>query len=558
MVVPAGFDAAASGSALARSTVGGRTVFSASGINDVGTWYAVVNADRTAGLSTDRIDLPQGEHLVVRGWPEDAEWRRRVTALLRDGLPELVSLIGLDWPVTGDLQVFEVHTPLLEGYSGVFFENQDRIEISEDLDDLTIIHEVSHSWFNTELFQGRWLNEGFADTYAARVLDTVGSGGWAPNPVNRTDAAAVPLADWTTPGRITDTTTTARENYGYDASWTVIRTLLGEIGIDRMKAVLQAAKTGRIAYVGAGVPETAGRPVDWQRFLDLVEETGGSTTADDLFRQWVIGDDDRQAFDARAVARTAYAGLVAAGHGWLPPAYVRLPMSSWDFAEAGRRIPTAGAVLGTRDQIAALVAPIGLDVPADLKGAYESATDSLAPAQATADRELAAARALVDAQAVTTAPRGALATIGLIGAAPEVTLATARAAFQAGSVDAGTLAEAASAEITRAAAIGQTRVAVAIAIIVVAAFLIVLAAFLVRRRRATARRGIVVLATAAEGPGPYATLPDQSTGAGDEPERPPERPPDDPPAEPPTPLADAPPGAPEEKDDTLTSDRQDG
>jgi hypothetical protein len=282
-------------------------------------------------------------------------------------------------------------------------------------------------------------------------------------------------------------------------------------------------------------------------------------------RQWAVGDDDRQAFDARAAARTAYGGLVDAGKGWLPPAYVRLPMSSWDFAEAGRRIPTAGAVLATRDQIAALVAPIALDVPADLKGAYETATNSLAAAQSTADRELAAAGALVDAQALTTAPRGALATIGLIGAAPEITLATARAAFQAGSADAGTLAQAVSSEIARAAAIGQTRVAVAIAIIVVAAFLIVLAAFLVRRRRAAARRGIIVLAAAAEAPGPYATLPDQSTGAGDEPERRPERPPDDPPAGPPdgplakpTASADAPPGAPEEKDDTLTSDRQDG
>ena len=59
---------------------------------------------------------------------------------------------------------FEVHTPLLEGYAGIFFEGENRIEISEDLDDLTIIHEASHAWFNGDLFVGRWINEGFADS----------------------------------------------------------------------------------------------------------------------------------------------------------------------------------------------------------------------------------------------------------------------------------------------------------------------------------------------------------------------------------------------------------
>ena len=74
---------------------------------------------------------------------------------------------------TGDIEVAEVHTPLLEGYAGVFYTSEDRIEISEDLDELTIIHEASHAWFNSDLFVGRWINEGFADEYASRVLDEV-------------------------------------------------------------------------------------------------------------------------------------------------------------------------------------------------------------------------------------------------------------------------------------------------------------------------------------------------------------------------------------------------
>ena len=90
---------------------------------------------------------------------------------LERGLPELDGLIGLPWPVTSSLLVTEVHTPLLEGYAGIYHPDSAGIEISEDLDDLTILHEASHAWFNGELFDGRWINEGLADTYATKALE---------------------------------------------------------------------------------------------------------------------------------------------------------------------------------------------------------------------------------------------------------------------------------------------------------------------------------------------------------------------------------------------------
>ena len=66
--------------------------------------------------------------IIVRGWPEDATWRREVGDVLTRGVPALVSLIGLPWPVAGPLSVVEVHTPLLEGYAG--FYNPARSEIT--------------------------------------------------------------------------------------------------------------------------------------------------------------------------------------------------------------------------------------------------------------------------------------------------------------------------------------------------------------------------------------------------------------------------------------------
>jgi hypothetical protein len=538
VVVPAGFDAEATGSDAARSSSAGKTIFQAAAITDVASWYLVVNADRKSALTSDRIDLSGGEHLVIRAWPEDTKWQKQVRDLLTRGLPELVEQTGLDWPVTGDLSIFEVHTPLLEGYAGVFFQGQDRIEISEDLDDLTIIHEASHAWFNSDLFEGRWINEGLADTYAAATLDGIGKGGWAPNRVSPTDKASVRLVDWVHPGRITDETTDAREQFGYDASWTVMSSLLAEIGGPKMRLVLAAAQDHRIAYAGIGEPETVSGPNDWRRLLDLLDEVGGSRTADDVFRRWIVNDALAEDLDARAEARTAYATLVHAGGDWRPPFYVRGALSDWDFATATSRTDEATALLGQRDAIAAIAGPLGVTLPPDLRTAYEGARDSLADANRVADTELAAARALATASTAVSEPRAPLMTLGLLGTAPEAGLAAARSAFSAGAADAGAQAAAVTALIDGAVSIGRARLLAGIAILVVLVVLLVIAIVLfVRRRRrraalALAMAGsgaerssdmaheVAVAATvaapaAADAEPPYATLADQSIGPDD-------------------------------------------
>ena len=91
-----------------------------------------------------------------------------MSVILSDSVPDLVGRIGLPWPVDGPLNVLEVHTPLLEGYAGFYDPKSDEITISENLDDLTIVHEASHAWFNSRLFTDRWINEGLAEEYASR------------------------------------------------------------------------------------------------------------------------------------------------------------------------------------------------------------------------------------------------------------------------------------------------------------------------------------------------------------------------------------------------------
>ncbi|HEY8438243.1 MAG TPA: hypothetical protein VIK65_06475, partial [Candidatus Limnocylindrales bacterium] len=518
IVVPRDFETDSIGSDVTRELTSNATVLTAPDITDVSAFYLVVNADRPVGLTDVDVTLPEGEQLLIRAWPDDPTWRTEVTDLLTRGLPELVKATGLDWPVTDQLSIFEVHTPLLEGYAGVFFEGENRIEVSEDLDDLTIIHEASHAWFNRDLFDGRWINEGFADTYAAQALDAIGDGGWKPGDVSPTGKGAVKLNDWTFPGRISDAGTEARERFGYDASWTVVRSIVDEVGPDRMRDVLRAASTGQIPYVGTGTPETLDGAVDWRRLLDLFDEVGKSTSADDLFRTWVVGGADRGVLDRRAAARASYAELVRHGIDWVPPIAIRRPMADWSFDVAAARIKDAEAVLAKRDALTDLAGDLGLPVSDALRQAYESG-GPFGRATAIADQELNDLRAIDAATAAVTARRDPIVQIGLLGSQPEALLAKARAAFVAGSSDTASQAAAASALIAGAADVGRGRLVLGLSLVTLAVVLLILVAVFAQQRlrrggatRLAAPAASLPEAGPSDAPTPYATLADPPLG----------------------------------------------
>ena len=503
VVVPAGFTVTTSGSALETSGAGtAATTLSATGVTDISQWYAIIVAERPAALTSERIDLAGGEHLVIRAWPEDAEWRTQVGDVLRKGLPALVELVGLDWPVVGDIEVDEVHTPLLEGYGGIFHVDENQIEISEDLDELTIVHEASHAWFNSGLFVGRWINEGFADDYAARVLDQVSTGGQTFDPVSPDSEGHVALNDWTFPGRIADATTDARETFGYDASWRVLDALVTDVGEDGMRKVIRAADAGQIAYVGGGTPETGAAPADWQRFLDLLEELGGSTKAGDLFRSWVVTPAQAKLLDDRDSAREAYKALVGSGAGWLPGIAIRQPMADWDFETATTRISAAAAILATRDRIASLASTAGVAPPANLESAYEAATD-LSTVAALADEQLAAVEAVADAKTIVTADRDPVTSLGLLGEDPDGEVAAAVAAIGAGDTARASAAAARAAMLIAAAPeSGRVRLLGGGGLIIGGGLLAGGSAMLLRRRRRPETEAFAAM----EPPDSYVTL----------------------------------------------------
>jgi hypothetical protein len=461
IVVPPGFEAQTSGDELSRADDAGRTILSAGRVEDATSWYAAVIAERRDGLTHNRLRIATGESVVVRAWPGDAVWNDEVSDLLTRGLPVLDSLIGLPWPVADDLVVTEVHTPLLEGYAGIYNPATDEIEISEDLDDLTTLHEASHAWFNGDLFQERWINEGLADTYAALALERIGVAKPSPDAVSPTGGAAFPLEAWPPPGRVDDAETEASEAYGYNASWTVMAAIVADLGDERMRDVFDAADRGAIAYRGAPEPETVGGGTpDWRRFLDLLEELGGSDEAGELFERWVVPANDLPRLEERAAARERYAALVAAGGDWLPPLAIRRPMSQWSFDAALAGIETAKQLLALRDEIDRRSGALGVTPPGTLETAYEAAASEadLDAARPIAVGQLDAIGALEGAEAALSAPRDFVTAVGLWGADPGATYASAEAEFQANDLDrAGDDARAAKAVLDGAPDAGRGR-----------------------------------------------------------------------------------------------------
>ncbi len=498
IVLPKGFDEDGYGDDVTQRTLGDRVELTSGRIADPLEWYHVVVADRPSAL-TDVNFQPGGHKVVIEAWPEDATWRDRVVEVLSDGLPALEEMIGLPWPLTDELTVTEVHTPLLEGYAGFFDPRNDIITMSEDLDDQTILHEASHAWFNGSLLTDRWIGEGLAEHYADRVREQLRlSDDFDPKAVERTVKSAFPLDDWPDPARIDDAETEAQELYGYGAAYTVIRKIAEDIGDDGMRSVLTAVRASENAYAGDDGPEVTGASMDWKQFLDLVQGVGGMETADDLFRDWVVTTSERGLLQTREDARDAYAALEAAGGEWAVPKGARANMALWRFDDATALLDAAEPVLDSRDDLLAASADLALSPPADLEKPFENATKAsqLAAIGDTLEDGIAAAAAVDGARDVVEAERSPLVTLGLVGESPESQYGAARTAFEAGDVEAATAASAATVALLAGAESAGTTRALVIGAVVVAIFLLLLVAALIIRRR---RHRQLALSTASVG-----------------------------------------------------------
>jgi hypothetical protein len=462
-------------------------------------FYAILTAENESAYTSTRISLAGDIELVVRAWPEDERWERTVSETLRTGMPELVDLIGLDWPVDHDLDVLERFTPALEGYAGVFLTFEERIELSEDLDPVTIVHEASHAWFNAQLFAERWVFEGLAQDYAWRARLAVGGPAGPPAVEPREDdPGRAELDVWSFPSVIRDQETDDSERYGYQASYWVVHTIVEAAGVEHMRSAFDAAQRNVTAYVGAPAPESVSVEDDWRRFLDLAQTIREPDDAEveAAIRELVLRPGDASLLDRRHDARATYRELVSAGEGWQPPWYVRRPMGEWKFDVAEDAMDEATAALALRDDVDEAAAALALEPDDAFRTAYETATTGFDDANAIAADQLEALAAIASAKSTAEAPVGLVAQIGLLGAiAPSASYDAARAAFERGELEAAVASAAAvSTALTGAAALGQERLV--LGVVVALGLVLLVAVFLVLRRRRR-RRGALTPATVA-------------------------------------------------------------
>ncbi len=187
----------------------------------------------------------------------------------------------------------------------------DMVWLPIDVDDWTIIHELSHFWANDDHFIDPWMSEGYAEYVTEHIAIERG--------LRRNDL---------TPNRICLSKPLVSWNYnngqaarcGYDVGAAVFRDLAQEIGSDTMRAAL-GSTNGQINSTG---------------MLQLLEQASGKDLSEIMQRWRVFPDDVNAWFDQRRAARASLAEIqqLANALGYpLSPEYASL-IQNGDFAEA--------------------------------------------------------------------------------------------------------------------------------------------------------------------------------------------------------------------------------
>lgn len=494
ILIPKAFDVEYFGADMDESVQGDMRLYESGAIAEPDDWGVFFTGRNDKGLAVRKADT--AEHKIeIRAWPDDERWSKFVQKQVRGGLPELEELIGLPWSNNRKLQITETVSPYLYGYAGWYQSENNTIEIGDALDGEVVLHEVSHIWFNDELFTDRWINEGFAQTYSNLALDTIGGKAKRPDRVKQAAKGAQPLNQWGDPSFRDDEIARLEEEFGYNAAWFVVRALTNEIGTDKMREVFLAASEGTYSYLGDPEPETVSANANWKRLLDLVENVGGSTKATALFRDYVVIDSQRRDLQARTRARKAYDKLVASGDGWTVPASIREDMTLWRFRDVTTDIAVARKILSVRNDIESELDGTGIGLPESFETDYEGDGD-LAELLDEAKHYKEVAEQLADATDAADSGHGLFGSIGLWRNDYREDLDAAGNAFEDGKVDrAERGAVAVLATVDDAGGVGQRRVLTVAGIIVGLILLI----WLFRRwRRARRRKRAARAAAAAE------------------------------------------------------------
>jgi len=434
--LPMGYQVRADGDPMVSKPEAGVTRLTSGSIAEPGRWLALVTASQPTTYATHSATLALASGTVdlqVRAWTGDAGWGERTLAMLVGALPRLEQAIGLLYPRVGPLVVTEMVGS--EGSAGELPVSSAEVQVGFDQSPFTLLHQAAHIWISDELATDRWIREGLASHYAARVAVQLGE----PVPYDPTVRSSElasdgrPLAAWGTEAPVA-----AGDAYAYAASWAFVDRIAKAVGEAQLTEALRRVVAGLSAYDPAS-PEAstsnppAYAPVDSRRLLDQLAAVSGADLAEP-FGEAVLGASAGPELTQRATARAVARLLAASAGDWGVPDPIRAAMTAWRFDEARPAIAAAAAWLAQRDTLIAKIARAGLTAPSELRARF--AADGGGPdAKAELDAEQAVVDPYVELQKRATGQRGPLDAIGMFAADdPLQLLAAARNSFGQGDL----------------------------------------------------------------------------------------------------------------------------
>lgn len=474
---------------------GDTRVYTTGTLSNAFKFWACLTGEQASEFASTKVTAPSGREIDIQAWPDDPGWATDISGQIDQVLAELEKLTGQGLPGDGPIAVREVGQGTLGQYAGFFDPATSVARIGEDLEAKGLItHELSHAWFNGELFQSHWLSEGYAE-WARTSIDT----DTCPTPTF--PGTGTPnIERWQFAGPRATKDELAIITYQYDAACALIRQVAAKIGEEGMRTVLAALIDHDLAYRdGATVLKGPSTAASWQTWLDTVDElalqanepSADVQTIADLLAPYGITAGSTSTLKTRAEARIAYHSLDALFGDWVVPPVVLRSMAGWHFDAATAAMATATNVFDASAQIADVLPGANGDT-GKARTLLEAATKQadLDAALAAADDRLAAAGEVAAARTAFAAPRDLVMQVGMLGTELRPTIDAAVQAIQDDDLAAArTGAQAVQAALADAPQQGQLRLAIAIGVPLF--LLLVLAFWLFRRRRRRAALAVV-------------------------------------------------------------------
>ena len=249
VVIPSAFDVSFyAGQELTQAGAsGGTRIYSSGTVAQPYRFWTCLDGTNTNALVRSTVTVSD-QQFEIQSWPEDPAWKTMIEGLLSKDITGLRAMNGLDLP-GGLIRVREVGNSELGEYAGMYNSETKIAYVTEETDVSVVAHELSHIWYNRNLFQDKWASEGLAG-YSEQLA---GPGQFKPCdvPGDYPGSGAPDLGKWVVLDKQSTTQDEQVLDYEYSAACYIITKLAADMGSENLKAVLEAGAKGEMAYLGA-------------------------------------------------------------------------------------------------------------------------------------------------------------------------------------------------------------------------------------------------------------------------------------------------------------------